>query len=419
MKNAYSTLVFVAKFAILGLAIAFLAGVFAPQWSGRVRSMFGAQPVVVADSGEHAAAVAEHVVTEHASAERESGTPIFSPEREHSGEGITVSYAGAVARAAPAVVNIYANRLVTARNVLVPTDPVLRRMVGVIAEGPTYKRGQQSLGSGVIVSADGYVLTNNHVIQGAEEIQAVLKDGRSAKATVVGSDPETDLAVLKLDVANLPTMAITASPPNVGDVVLAIGNPFGLGNTVTMGIVSALGRQLHKSTYEDFIQTDAAINQGNSGGALVNAYGELVGINSDVWSPSPSGGNIGIGFAIPVATAKTVLDQIVTHGKVIRGWMGAAYLDSAAVRNSGETVMPQGVTVVGVNPGGPAAIAGLQRGDVLLQLNGEPINGQFELLNREASLAPGTKIALSGTRNGAPLKAELTLQEKPQAPPSD
>jgi serine protease DegS/serine protease DegQ len=297
---------------------------------------------------------------------------------------------------------------VTTRQVLTP-PPLMRQMFPGLVVGQSQQL-QRSLGSGVIVSGDGYVLTNNHVIQGAEEINAILKDGRTVKATIVGNDPETDLAVLKLDADNLPTIAINdGAPLNVGDVVLAIGNPFGLGNTVTMGIVSGLGRQLHKSTYEDFIQTDAAINQGNSGGALVNAYGELVGVNSDVLSPS--GGSIGIGFAIPVATAKAVLDQIVEHGKVIRGWIGAEYADLPPAATPGGA---RGVVVQGVYEKGPAAAAGLRGGDVLLKLNGEPILSQLDLRNREAALAPGTKVQLAGSREGSPFTLELTLQERPQ-----
>ena len=207
------------------------------------------------------------------------------PDFERAADNITVSYASAVARAAPAVVSISADKVVSTRQVLVPSNPVLQRMFPGIAVGPPHQQRQQSLGSGVIVSADGYVLTNNHVIHGAEEIQAVFNDGRATHARVIGTDAETDLAVLKIDANHLPSIAIAdRTPLNVGDVVLAIGNPFGLKATVTMGIVSALGRQLKMSTYEDFIQTDAAINQGNSGGALVNAYGELVGVNSDIYS---------------------------------------------------------------------------------------------------------------------------------------
>ena len=404
MTNFRRALFFVVQFAVAGLALAFVISVFSPQLTGRVRTIFGGGSNTAAPSAPVAGseptrppAVAEHEIM-----------PIGG-EHERIGESLTASYASAVSRAAPAVVSISANRLVTTRQVLTP-PPLMRQMFPGLIVGQSQQL-QQSLGSGVIVSGDGYVLTNNHVIQGAEEINATLKDGRTAKAAVVGSDPETDLAVLKLDADNLPKISIVdGTPLNVGDVVLAIGNPFGLGNTVTMGIVSALGRQLqHRSIYEDFIQTDAAINQGNSGGALVNAYGELVGINSDVLSPS--GGSIGIGFAIPVATAKAVLDQIVAHGKVIRGWIGAEYADLPPAQSPGA---PRGVVIKGVYENGPAAGAGLRGGDVLLRLNGEPITSQLDLRNREAALAPGTKVDLAGTRDGNPFTLQLTLQERPQ-----
>jgi len=262
------------------------------------------------------------------------------------------------------------------------------------------------------VSSDGYVVTNNHVIQGAEEIQVVLYDGRTTQARLIGRDVETDLAVLKIDAENLPSIAIAdKSPLNVWDVVLAIGNPFGLSRTVTMGIVSALGRQLmNLSIYEDFIQTDAAINEGNSGGGLVNAYGELVGINSNIYSPVP-GTNTGIGFAIPVSTAKAVLDKIVAHGRVIRGWLGAEYQDVPSAQTG--TGAPA-VMIRGVYDKGPAALAGLRAGDVLSTLDGQPIASQLELRNREANLAPGTKIELSGSRGGETFKIAATLQERPQ-----
>jgi len=332
---------------------------------------------------------------------------VTSPENAPE-DLITASYSTAVSRAAPAVVNIYANKVVSTRQVLVPSNPVFQRMFPGIVLGPVKQR-QQSLGSGVIVSTDGYVVTNNHVIQGAEEIAVVLYDGRITRAGVIGTDAETDLAVLKIDAENLPSIAIAdKAPPNVGDVVLALGNPFGLGRTVTMGIVSATGRQLNLSTYEDFIQTDAAINQGNSGGALVNAYGELVGINSDVYSPT--GGNIGIGFAIPVGTAKAVLDQIVAHGRVIRGWLGAEYQDVAST----PTGSAPAVMVRVVYDNGPAKQAGLQAGDVLLTLDGQPIANQLELRNREASMAPGTKVELGGSRDGSPFQIAVVLQERPQ-----
>jgi serine protease DegS/serine protease DegQ len=291
-----------------------------------------------------------------------------------------------------------------------PTNPVLQRMFPGIAIGPPMKQRQQSLGSGVIVSTDGYVVTNNHVIQGAEQIKIVLYDGRLTNARVIGTDAETDLAVLKIDATNLPSITIADKTPlNVGDVVLAIGNPFGLNRTVTMGIVSALGRQLKMSTYEDFIQTDAAINQGNSGGALVNAYGELVGVNSDIFTPS--GGSIGIGFAIPVGTAKAVLDQIAAHGHVIRGWLGAEYADPSS---PSVPCAEQNVCVVGIYKDGPAALAGIRPGDILLALGGETITSQLDLRNREANIAPGTKVEVSGQRDGVPFKLEATLQERPQ-----
>ena len=237
------------------------------------------------------------------------------------------------------MVNIYANKMTTVRQYRIVPDPVTRRLFGAIAAGPSYKKQEQSLGSGVVFSADGYVLTNNHVINGADDIQVLLFDGRVAQARVIGADADTDLAVLKIDAADLPTIAVAdRGDVNVGDVVLAIGNPFGVGKTVTMGIVSATGRQLRLSAYEDFIQTDAAINFGNSGGALVNALGELVGINTAVYRNAGGDGRQGagqqnaegIGFAIPVATAKAVLDQIISHGMVIRGWFGAEYADPSA-----------------------------------------------------------------------------------------
>ncbi|MBS0557992.1 MAG: trypsin-like peptidase domain-containing protein [Proteobacteria bacterium] len=398
MKTVYRSLIFIGQFVTLGLAAAFLISLFSPGLVERVRHRFAPAP---------AASVATAVPSVAESAPDHGNTMAGTAQKN----AITVSYAPAVARAAPAVVSIYANKIVsTGPQVLRPANPVLQRMFPGIIIGPPLKRREQSLGSGVIVGHDGYVLTNNHVIQGAEQIQVVLYDGNTIGARVIGTDAETDLAVLKIDAPNLPSIAIADKTPlNVGDVVLAIGNPFGLGRTVTMGIVSALGRQLNLSTYEDFIQTDAAINQGNSGGALVNAYGELVGINSDIFSPT--GGNVGIGFAIPVSTAKAVLDQIVAHGRVIRGWLGAEYADVGALQNPGAD---HGVAVVGIYDKGPAALAGLRPGDVLFTLDGKPITSQLELRNREASLAPGTSVQLTGERNGAPFSMTAVLQERPQ-----
>ncbi len=395
MKTVFRICIFLAQFITLGLAVAFVVSVVSPQTVGHLRRLL---------APENSTAV---VPAAPAPVDRAAGAAA-SPEQPTG--GVAASYASAVSRAAPAVVSISADKVVSTRQVLVPSNPVLQRMFPGIAIVSPQRRRLQSLGSGVIVRADGYVLTNNHVIQGAEEIQVQLYDGRATRARVIGTDAETDLAVLKIDAANLPSIDIADKTSlNVGDVVLAIGNPFGLSRTVTMGIVSATGRQLNLSTYEDFIQTDAAINQGNSGGALVNAYGELVGINSDIYSPS--GGNIGIGFAIPVATAKAVLDQIVSHGRVIRGWLGAEYADVASLRIPSAT---NGVAVVGVYADGPAAQAGLRQGDILLTLDGQPIANQLTLRNREASMSPGTKVRLTGTRNGTPFKLVATLQERPQ-----
>jgi serine protease DegS/serine protease DegQ len=275
---------------------------------------------------------------------------------------------------------------------------------------PALKRREQSLGSGVIFTSDGYVLTNNHVISGADDIQVLLHDGRVAHARVIGTDPDTDLAVLKIDAGTLPTIQVDGESPRVGDVVLAIGNPFGIGQTVTMGIVSALQRQLVLSPYEDFIQTDAAINSGNSGGALVNAEGELIGINTAMFDRDA--GAQGIGFAIPVRTAKRVLEQIVEHGRVVRGWLGVEVGNVVVSADSGLPAAARGAMVVDVYPGGPAAQAGLQTGDVLLQMDKQPIIDPAGLRTREAEMAPGSKVEISGLRAGEPFHAQVVLAQR-------
>jgi serine protease DegQ len=381
------TLSFLVRCVIVGLAIAFLLSVFAPSLVSHLRGV---------------------------PAERPMSTPLTGRTQG------PVSYAEAVSRASPAVVNIYANKVTT----YMPRPQELRdsltmRLLGIV-QGRPLRKLSQNLGSGVIFSADGYVLTNNHVIAGADDIQVALDNNSAAKATVVGTDPETDLAVLRIDAKNLPTIDVADdSAVDVGDVVLAIGNPIGIGKTVTMGIVSGTGRQLRMSAYEDFIQTDAAINAGNSGGALVNALGELVGINTAVYPRTPTSdgrtytpGAEGIGFAIPVATAKTVLDEIIKHGKVIRGWIGADYTDVPGQVGT----QRQGVLVARVIPESPAAQAALEPGDVLQKIDGTPIVDAIDLTNREAAFAPGTKIHLEGLRHNAPFAADLTLVQRP--PPS-
>jgi len=292
MKHAAGIVAFVARFVVLGLAIAFVISLIWPGVGDRLRARFGLQ----------------HEATPAASASTTSSN------------AAPASYADAVAKAAPSVVNIYANKVVTEQAVRMFTDPLMQQLFGGTPIG-TVKRREQNLGSGVIVSVDGYVLTNNHVIANADDIQVLLYDGRVAKAKLVGADEETDLAVLKIiDAVNLPVIQM-ADPKKlrVGDVVLAIGNPLNLNQTVTMGIISAIGRQLNNSSPEDFIQTDAAINLGNSGGALINSNGDLVGINTLLIGKAANAE--GIGFAIPVDTATNVLRQLIATGHVIRGWL--------------------------------------------------------------------------------------------------
>lgn len=321
------------------------------------------------------------------------------------------SYAAAVRSATPAVVNIYANSIVTER--LSVPENMRHLFPSAFGLDTPRQRLNQSLGSGVIVSPDGYILTTHHVVAQASDIQVALHDGRVTQARVVGSDRDTDLAVLKIEGSQLPSARFaTDGTLQVGDVVLAIGNPFGIGQRVTMGIVSAVGNnRLNLLTYDDFIQTDAAINDGNSGGALVNAAGELVGINTAVFRFGE-----GIGFAIPAQAARGVLDQILAQGYVTRGWLGLDYRDTPAMPAvAGEqSTAPRGVQVVAVYTEFPGAIAGMQPGDVLLHLNGQAIEGQNELRQLEAALVPGGTARLEGLRAGVPFQAELAVVQRPQ-----
>lgn len=321
------------------------------------------------------------------------------------------SYAPAVRSASPAVVSLYANRIVTERLFLRP-DPTTQRFSG-LAVGPTVRRREPILGSGVIVSEDGYVLTNHHVISGAEQIRIALWDGRVTDARVVGSDAETDLAVLKVEGSGLPALPLDSSVAvEVGDVVLAIGNALGLSQTVTQGIVSGLGRTpLNQMLSEEFIQTDAAINEGNSGGALVNARGQLIGINTFVLGRRH--GAEGIGFAIPMGIASDVFAQIRETGVVVRGWMGAEYGDAPVLPGSLDAMGPRGVALTDVYMGGPAQAAGLRPGDVLLSFDGETISEQSALRLREANKPPGSSVEISGLRAGVPFVAQLQLIQRP------
>jgi serine protease DegQ len=289
------------------------------------------------------------------------GSALSLKEAPANSVGAQSSYRGAAQKAMPSVVNIYTSKEIQrARNPLL-NDPFLRRFFGEQSNQRTER--QSSLGSGVIVSAEGYILTNNHVVESADEIDVALADGRTAAAKVVGTDPETDLAVIKINLPNIP--AITLGQPDdtkVGDVVLAIGNPFGVGQTVTMGIISALGRNnLTDNAFQNFIQTDAAINPGNSGGALVDINGNLLGINTAIYSQS--GGSVGIGFATPVSTVKAVMEQIISQGQVVRGWIGVEPQDiTPELAESFGLKQKSGAIIAGVIRGGPADKAGNEAG---------------------------------------------------------
>ena len=322
------------------------------------------------------------------------------------------SYADAVEPAAAAVVNIYTAKVITRQRNPLLEDPFLRHFFR--QEIKPRKEIQTSLGSGVIFSGEGYVLTNNHIIAGADEIQVLLKDGRSAQATVVGADKDTDLAVLNINLDNLPTLPIGDSKQlRVGDIALAIGNPFGVGQTVTLGIVSATGRnQLGINRYEDFIQTDAAINPGNSGGALINAHGELIGINTAIYSRS--GGSQGIGFAIPVNMARIVMTQLVERGHVERGWIGIEAQDiTPELASSFNLDTTRGLLIAGILRQGPADKAGLEPGDVIKTIDGQNVSGASDAIYYIAQQGPDVKLAITGLRNGKPFSTRVTTIKRP------
>ncbi|MCS3508273.1 trypsin-like peptidase domain-containing protein [Achromobacter sp. JUb104] len=339
--------------------------------------------------------------------------------RPTAGSGVgPVSYADGVARAAPSVVNVYTTKHVNVPLVPLPDDPVLRQLFGQVP-GMSRRQATTSLGSGVIVSQDGHVLTNYHVVQAADAIEVALTDGRRDTAKVVGADPDTDLAVLKLSsLRTLPAATLAADRGlRVGDVVLAIGNPFGVGQTTTQGIVSALGRNgLGLNTYESFIQTDAAINPGNSGGALVDAEGNLVGINTAIYSES--GGSMGIGFATPIEIARKVMDDIVKTGSVKRGWLGVEPQDvtpelARAFELKNDT---RGVIIAGVMRDGPAARAGLRVGDIVQTVNGKRMTDTTQLLAEIAQLPPGQRTTLGVLRAGKPVEVAVVVGTRPGKP---
>ncbi|MFP4261751.1 MAG: S1C family serine protease [Halomonas sp.] len=344
--------------------------------------------------------------------ERERPAPELRQAPPLSREQGPVSYAAAVERAAPAVVNIYSSRVVERDEHPLMSDPFFRQFFG--DEMPARQRMLSSLGSGVIVSEQGYVLTNHHVIGGADQIQVALRDGRETLAEVIGTDPESDLAVLRIELDDLPVIELADSgEAAIGDVALAIGNPFGVGQTVTMGIVSATGRShLGLNAYEDFIQTDAAINPGNSGGALINPEGAMVGINTAIFSRS--GGSQGIGFAIPANLARNILEELITQGRVIRGWLGveAQELNPELAASFGLKA-PRGVVIAAVVPEGPADQAGLRPGDVLLSIDGRPILDARETMSDIAAVEPGDRLPLTVVRGGEELEMTVEVGERP------
>ncbi len=320
-------------------------------------------------------------------------------------------YSAAARRATPAVVSIVATKM--ARRSPHADDPRFRFFFGDEAARP---QAQTGLGSGVIASPEGYLLTNNHVIEGADEIEVQLVDGRQVRARVIGADPETDLAVLKIELDKLPIIAFGDAPSlQVGDVVLAIGNPFNVGQTVTAGIVSALGRnQLGLSTFENFIQTDAAINPGNSGGALVDAAGNLVGINTAIFSRS--GGSMGIGFAIPVDIARQVMEAIVSEGRVTRGWIGVEPRDlTPEIARSLGLPVNNGVLITGVLQDGPASRGGLRPGDVVTRIGDTAVGNTTELMSAVAALRPRSEALIAVQRGERGLEVRLVIGERPAA----
>jgi serine protease Do len=328
-------------------------------------------------------------------------------------------YADVVAKDTPAVVSISSARVVKASaedGGLPFMDPFFRRFFGDGGGDSMPRRHKETAaGSGVIVTPDGYVVTNNHVIDKSTQIAVTLSDRREFKARLIGADPKTDIAVLKIDASGLPTLAVAdSSKVRVGDLALAIGNPFGIGQTVTLGIVSATGRgNLGIEDYEDFIQTDAAINPGNSGGALVNSRGDLIGINTAILSPN-GGGNNGVGFAVPSNLARHVMEELVAHGKVTRAYLGVMLqpltAQLAAALGAKDS---HGALVADITPDGPAAHSGLQKGDIIREFNGEPVSDSSQLRLRVGSAEPGSVAHFKVWRNGSELPVAVTLAEMP------
>lgn len=344
----------------------------------------------------------------HGSTMSRAGIALLEAPSEPRTEFVPGSLAAAAQKAMPAVVSINTSKEVRSPHL---NDPWFHFFFG----DQIGTQQQTGLGSGVIVSPDGYILTNNHVVEGADQITVTLADSRIAEARIVGTDPETDLAVLKIELDKLPVIVLGNSDHAVvGDTVLAIGNPFGVGQTVTSGIISALGRsELGINTFENFIQTDAAINPGNSGGALVDVEGNLLGINTAIYSRS--GGSMGIGFAIPVSTAKIVMDGLVKDGKVTRGWIGVEpnELSPELAETFGVAGANAGVIITGVLQDGPAARAGMLPGDVIVQVDEQRVRNVAEMMTAVASLQPGQRADFEILRNGQNMTLNIVPSERP------
>jgi len=346
--------------------------------------------------------------------ERSGPTTVAKQAEAPSGSARTASYSEAVLKAVPAVVSIFTSKEVKRPRNPFMNDPLFRHFFGERFEDEAQRAF--GLGSGVIVNSKGYILTNQHVVEAADEIEVALPDGKKLPAKVVGSDPETDLAVLRVDVQNLPAITLAqAENLRVGDVVLAIGNPLGVGQTVTMGIVSALHRTgLRINTFENFIQTDAAINQGNSGGALIDASGNLVGINTAILSQS--GGSIGIGFAIPVSTAKLVMEQLIASGAVTRGWVGVELQEiTPELAESFKLGTTAGVLVAGVQRGSPADRAGIKPGDIIMMVDGTQAKDPDSMRNLIVALTPGKVATLKLKRGQSDIELQVKAGKRPEA----
>jgi serine protease DegQ len=366
----------------VALALLFVVATLKPEWLNRSPGQMLPQIVSIATAPDSAASVV-----------------------------MPGSLAAAAQRAAPAVVSIAASKAAQANPHA--DDPWFRFFFGQRG-APQGLEPQRGLGSGVIVSAEGYLITNHHVVEGADEIEVLLADGRQAQAKVVGTDPETDVALLKIGLDKLPTVTFGNSARlQVGDAVLAIGNPFGVGQTVTSGIVSALDRKgLGLNTFENFIQTDAAINPGNSGGALVDASGNLVGINTAIFSRS--GGSLGIGFAIPAATARMVMEGLIKDGKVIRGWIGVEPRDlTPDMADTLRLPVKSGVLITGVLQDGPASSGGIQPGDVITRIGDTGVANTAQLLDAVASIAPGSNAAIALQRGDKALAVTVKVAQRP------